>query len=177
MYNTYLIDNRERTHLRKTQVMVSKSLDKDKHTHNHNNNNNNTSTDTITSNSNTNNNSDNNSTHNANLKDDALNREISEENYFMPKKKILRSDGASLFDVYASKREDYWGKILKAQILEEEQQKMAKRNEKHEQDEEYGRLLKRQVEEAEHRKQLMMQSNNDFAILEHATVNTRYIAI
>lgn len=41
------------------------------------------------------------------------------DNFFMPKKQILRSDGASLSDIYESKRADSWGKILKAQIAEE----------------------------------------------------------
>lgn len=41
------------------------------------------------------------------------------DNFFMPKKQILRSDGASLSDIYDSKKEDTWGKILKAQIAEE----------------------------------------------------------
>jgi hypothetical protein len=41
------------------------------------------------------------------------------DNFFMPKKQILRSDGASLSDIYSSKKEDSWGKILKAQIAEE----------------------------------------------------------
>lgn len=39
--------------------------------------------------------------------------------FFMPKKKILRSDGASLHDVYLSKRGDTWGQILKAQARED----------------------------------------------------------
>lgn len=41
------------------------------------------------------------------------------EDFFMPKKSIQRSDGATLSDIYNSKREDSWGKILKAQLAEE----------------------------------------------------------
>jgi hypothetical protein len=41
------------------------------------------------------------------------------DNFFMPKRSIQRSDGATLSDIYNSKREDSWGKILKAQIAEE----------------------------------------------------------
>ena len=33
---------------------------------------------------------------------------------------ILRPDGASLLDIYESKKKDYWGKIIKAQYLEDE---------------------------------------------------------
>lgn len=41
------------------------------------------------------------------------------DNFFMPKKQIQRSDGATLSDIYNSKKADSWGKILKAQIAEE----------------------------------------------------------
>ena len=41
------------------------------------------------------------------------------DNFFMPKREIMRSDGATLSDIYNSKKADSWGKILKAQILEE----------------------------------------------------------
>ena len=41
------------------------------------------------------------------------------DNFFMPKKSIQRSDGATLSDIYASKKADSWGKILKAQLAEE----------------------------------------------------------
>jgi hypothetical protein len=41
------------------------------------------------------------------------------ENRFLPKVKKVRPDGATLTDVYRSKKEDIWGKILHQQILEE----------------------------------------------------------
>lgn len=41
------------------------------------------------------------------------------DNYFMPKKKILRPDGATLLDIYESKKGDTWGKIIRAQYLED----------------------------------------------------------
>lgn len=41
------------------------------------------------------------------------------DNYFMPKRTILRPDGASLIDIYNSKRDDTWGKIIKAQYKED----------------------------------------------------------
>lgn len=41
------------------------------------------------------------------------------DNFFMPKRTIQRSDGATLSDIYNSKKADSWGKILKAQIAEE----------------------------------------------------------
>ena len=47
-------------------------------------------------------------------------RDPGDENYFMPKVRLQRPDGASLIDVYNSKRNDTWSKILKAQLREEE---------------------------------------------------------
>ena len=41
------------------------------------------------------------------------------DNMFMPKRDIPRSDGATLSEIYASKKADSWGKILKAQLREE----------------------------------------------------------
>lgn len=38
----------------------------------------------------------------------------------MPKVTIFRPDGASLLDIYESKKKDTWGKIVKAQYLEDE---------------------------------------------------------
>ena len=39
------------------------------------------------------------------------------KNYF-PKKQLLRLDGSTLADVYNSKRNDTWGSIIKAQVIE-----------------------------------------------------------
>lgn len=39
-----------------------------------------------------------------------------DENRYMPKGSILRSDGASLSEVYRAKKEDAWGKIIKTQL-------------------------------------------------------------
>ena len=54
-------------------------------------------------------------------------RDPGDENYFMPKVRLQRSDGASLIDVYNSKRNDTWSKILKAQLREEEEEKSRKK--------------------------------------------------
>lgn len=40
-------------------------------------------------------------------------------NYFMPKIQKLRPDGASLTSVYESKKQDLWGQIIKAQVIED----------------------------------------------------------
>lgn len=46
-------------------------------------------------------------------------RAVDDINFFMPKKKVLRPDGASLKDVYDSKKADMWGQIIKAQYKED----------------------------------------------------------
>lgn len=50
---------------------------------------------------------------------DATTRSAHDENYFMPKRKILRPDGATLLDMYESKKKDMWGQIIKAQYRED----------------------------------------------------------
>mmetsp|Transcript_2371 Transcript_2371/g.3728 ORF Transcript_2371/g.3728 Transcript_2371/m.3728 type:complete len:557 (-) Transcript_2371:102-1772(-) len=91
------------------------------------------------------------------------------DNYFMPKKEIVRSDGASLSDVYASKKADYWGKILKAQLAEEERGKRQKKKDKEIADANYGRLLKKQLADNHARTQASNNADTVFAALEDAT--------
>lgn len=62
----------------------------------------------------------------------------------MPKVRKLRPDGATLSQVYESKREDVWGKILKEQIAEEDRINMEKKIRKDLADAEYGRALRQQ---------------------------------
>ena len=40
------------------------------------------------------------------------------DDFFIPKTKLIRPDGASLSDVYESKKNDTWATILKAQVKE-----------------------------------------------------------
>lgn len=63
---------------------------------------------------------------------------------FLPKVRKLRPDGASLSQVYESKREDVWGKILKEQILEEDRANMEKKIRKDLADANYGKALRQQ---------------------------------
>lgn len=67
------------------------------------------------------------------------------ESYFIPKVKLVRPDGASLSDVYESKKNDSWGSILKAQVRESERQDKANIRKKHEADQNFGRVLRDQV--------------------------------
>lgn len=43
-----------------------------------------------------------------------------DDNFFMPKRSIHRPDGATLTEVYESKLQDTWGRIIKAQYIEDE---------------------------------------------------------
>jgi hypothetical protein len=78
--------------------------------------------------------------------------ELNDQNYFMPKKKILRADGASLHDIYLSKTQDFWGKMLKAQTRDYEEQKVQERLARHQVNDTYSRLLREQVASTEARK-------------------------
>eukprot|EP00604_Paraphysomonas_vestita_P000509 CAMPEP_0174826270 /NCGR_PEP_ID=MMETSP1107-20130205/43753_1 /TAXON_ID=36770 /ORGANISM="Paraphysomonas vestita, Strain GFlagA" /LENGTH=191 /DNA_ID=CAMNT_0016059035 /DNA_START=477 /DNA_END=1049 /DNA_ORIENTATION=- len=64
---------------------------------------------------------------------------------FLPKVRKLRPDGASLGDVYRSKKEDVWGKILHEQLVEEEQKNYEKLKKKEHMDSVYGIKLKEQI--------------------------------
>lgn len=89
----------------------------------------------------------------------------------MPKKKILRPDGASLLDVYESKKSDTWGHIIKAQYQEELEQNEIKRRERERANKEYGVRLKEQLDEKERARNLGMKEESNFAALEDATVS------
>lgn len=73
----------------------------------------------------------------------------SQVDIFMPKVRKLRPDGASLSQVYESKREDVWGKILKEQIVEEDRNNLEKKVRKEVADANYGRALRQQLRERE----------------------------
>ena len=59
----------------------------------------------------------------------------------------IRPDGASLSQVYESKKEDVWGKILREQVDEEERHNMEKKIRKDIADAEYGKALRQQRQE------------------------------
>ena len=62
-------------------------------------------------------------------------------NYFMPKVQKLRPDGASLTMVYESKQQDLWGKIIKGQYIADEENKIVKRKQKEDANDEYARCV------------------------------------
>mmetsp|Transcript_13745 Transcript_13745/g.30307 ORF Transcript_13745/g.30307 Transcript_13745/m.30307 type:complete len:534 (-) Transcript_13745:226-1827(-) len=91
------------------------------------------------------------------------------DNFFMPKREILRSDGASLSDIYNSKRADSWGVILKAQLAEEEREKIRKRTAKNLADKKFGDLLKKQLDDRRQKGADDVVSDAVFAALEGKT--------
>jgi hypothetical protein len=67
------------------------------------------------------------------------------DSYFIPKTKLMRPDGASLSDVYESKRNDAWAAILKASVRENAQAEKDGIRSKYESDQAFGRQLRAQV--------------------------------
>ena len=67
--------------------------------------------------------------------------------YFIPKRAIRRPDGASLSDVYASKKADLWGKIIKRQYEEDEYNKIIGREDKAKANTTFGNRLRDQLKD------------------------------
>ncbi len=93
------------------------------------------------------------------------------DNYFMPKRTIQRPDGATLTEVYQSKRADTWASILKAQLRDEEEEKIVKRQEKLKADEDFGKKLKAQLDD-NHRRFLSTLGTNPLAQLAYLFTNS-----
>ena len=93
------------------------------------------------------------------------------DNYFMPKRTIQRPDGATLTEVYQSKRADTWASILKAQLRDEEEGKIVKRQEKFKADEDFGKKLKAQLDD-NHRRFLSTLGTNPLAQLAYLFTNS-----
>lgn len=82
---------------------------------------------------------------------------------FLPKVRKLRPDGASLADVYRSKREDMWGKIVREQYREEEIMNKQKQKEKEIADSTYGAKLKAQID-LKHQLEANQHHQGDFMV-------------
>jgi hypothetical protein len=127
------------------------------------------------------------------LVQDKKDKERKEDNRYMPKVSLLRPDGSSLTDIYSSKREDMWAKIMKAQLAEEvisysysqlvascndcrccmqEERKRRERKEKLRAHEEFGVLLKQQVDEYRERHKSNLDDDKIYANTEPATVRS-----
>jgi hypothetical protein len=81
-----------------------------------------------------------------------------DQNYFMPKVSKLRPDGASLLSIYDSKRQDLWGQIIRAQVVEDEVEKRVKRRQHEVSNSKYSELLTEQVADKEE----MLQRQRDY---------------
>jgi hypothetical protein len=92
-----------------------------------------------------------------------------DDNYFMPKRSIQRPDGATLSDVYSSKREDTWGKIIRAQAVEDVQRKEQAQKDKLLKNEKFGKLLRNQLDDNRRRFEANANANDKFAALEDET--------
>eukprot|EP00981_Chlorochromonas_danica_P008212 scaffold2062_cov181-Ochromonas_danica.AAC.16 len=104
-------------------------------------------------------------------------RSLEDENFFLPKRRLLRADGASLADVYHSKQEDMWGKIIQAQVKEEEVRKVAQQRQQEEANKRYGVELKRQIVSNRKRAEEERVDHERFAQLEHLYVRPRNMKI
>lgn len=82
---------------------------------------------------------------------------------FLPKVRKLRPDGASLSDVYRSKREDMWGKIVREQYREDEIMNKQKQKQKEIADSTYGTKLKEQID-LKHQLEANQQHQGDFMV-------------
>ena len=85
------------------------------------------------------------------------------DSVFLPKKTIVRPDGATLMDVYDSKKEDLWGKIIAAQYKEDEDNKGKVHAAKLKKNHDFGVTFKKDLEDIRWRRE--NQTNDDEAIL------------
>lgn len=85
------------------------------------------------------------------------------DSMFMPKKTIVRPDGATYMDVYESKKGDLWGQIIKAQYLEDLENKKKDRFVKEKKNHDFAVQFKADLNDIEWRKN--NQTNDDDKIL------------
>jgi hypothetical protein len=85
------------------------------------------------------------------------------DSMFMPKKTIVRPDGASYMDVYESKKGDLWGQIIKAQYLEDLENKKRDKFFKEKKNHDFGVTFKADLDDIRWRKE--NQTNDDDKIL------------
>jgi predicted transcriptional regulator len=84
-----------------------------------------------------------------------------DDNYFMPKVTKSRSDGATLMDVYESKKADTWGRIIKSQFLEDEANKVKVYQDKIKANEDFGKKLRAQLDD-NHKRFLSQMGKDDY---------------
>lgn len=67
------------------------------------------------------------------------------DSYFIPKTKLMRPDGASLSDLYESKKNDSWAAIVKASVKENTMTEKEEIKARHNKDLKFGQALRAQV--------------------------------
>jgi len=84
-----------------------------------------------------------------------------DDNYFMPKVTKSRADGATLMDVYESKKADTWGRIIKSQYIEDEANKIKAYQNKLQANENFGKKLRAQLDD-NHQRFLAQMGKDDY---------------
>ena len=100
---------------------------------------------------------------------ESLFAELNRENYYLPKVTITRPDGATLMDIYNSKRADTWARILKAQIKEEEEMKVDFKVTKEQKNEAFNQLVRKDLAAIALRKGAHDNSDEILAAIQEAS--------
>jgi hypothetical protein len=101
--------------------------------------------------------------------DDALAEALSVQDFYMPKVTKMMPNGATLMDVYRSKQEDTWSKILKSQLADENRQKAQDKIKAMQANERYGIQLRDQLADNMRRTGLADGDNEKLAALVEQT--------
>jgi len=89
--------------------------------------------------------------------------------YYMPKVTITLPNGASLMEIYRSKQADMWGRIIKAQLKEENEKKIQDKINKEKSNEMFGKLLKDQLNDNERRRRALDGQDDYLAAITEAS--------
>lgn len=85
------------------------------------------------------------------------------DDYFIPKTRLMRPDGATLSDVYESKKNDTWASILRATVKENAENEKRDTQAKYEADQKFGRVLRAQVESNSQRRDVDKELDEHYA--------------
>lgn len=100
---------------------------------------------------------------------DVLAEALSAEDFYMPKVTKKLPNGATLMDVYRSKQEDTWAKILKSQLADENRRKVQEKIAAVELNEKYGIQLRDQLRDNDIRRSAFDDTDDKLAALVEAT--------
>lgn len=100
---------------------------------------------------------------------DVLAEALSAQDFYMPKVVKTMPNGATLMDVYRSKQEDTWSKILKSQLADENRRKVAEKIAAVAANEKYGIQLRDQLADNEVRRHAFDNTDEKLAALVEET--------